>query len=52
MTKDEFEQLLNDCYPTVQLFGMTFGAGQAIRELDPIAFDVMYQQQLNVIEPN
>ncbi len=52
MTKNDFEDLLNNTYPTVQLFGMTFGAGQAIRKLDPSAFDVMYQQQLNVIEPN
>ena len=34
----------------VVLFGITFGAGQAIRKLDPIAFDVMYTEQLDTME--
>lgn len=43
MTDNEFEQLLND------VFGQTFEAGTLIRNMDPVAFEVMkseYEQQI------
>lgn len=33
-----FENDLNECYDTVSVCGYEFGAGRALRELDPIAF--------------
>ena len=38
LTDDEYEQQLNDAYGPVDICGMTFDAGRALRELDPIAF--------------
>lgn len=40
ITKDErdFEQELNEVYGTVEICGMTFDQGTALKELDPVAF--------------
>ena len=34
----EFEEMLNKSYGTVEICGMTFDQGTALRELDPTAF--------------
>ena len=38
--KDEnaYEEMLTDAYGTVDICGMTFNAGYALRQLDPTAF--------------
>tara|TARA_R100001530_G_scaffold65667_1_gene46986 strand:+ start:400 stop:669 length:270 start_codon:yes stop_codon:yes gene_type:complete len=36
----EFEEYLNSAYGTVEICGMEFDAGTALKELDPIAFNV------------
>ena len=42
MTKQQFEQMLNETRDEITLFGITFQAGTALRKLDPIAFDVLF----------
>ena len=37
---DEYEELLDEVYPDVQIGDLTFTAGRIVRELDPIAFRV------------
>lgn len=39
---DEFEQILNDIYPEVDIAGYTYPAGYALRQIDPIAFREEY----------
>lgn len=34
----EYEEVLNKLYGTVEICGMTFDSGYALRELDPTAF--------------
>jgi hypothetical protein len=34
----EFEDILNETYGTVEICGMTFDQGTALKELDPVAF--------------
>ena len=36
---DTFEEQLNEVYGNVDICGYSFPAGQALRELDPTAFD-------------
>jgi len=38
-TDKEFEDILNEVYGTVEIAGMTFDTGRALKELDPTAFD-------------
>ena len=36
--EDLFEETLNDIYDDVKIEGLTFSAGQIVRNLDPVAF--------------
>lgn len=36
--EEEFEKMLNETYGEVEICGMMFEQGTALRELDPIAF--------------
>ena len=38
LTEDEYEDVLNEIYGTVEVCGMTFDSGAILRELDPTAF--------------
>jgi len=38
-TDDEFETILNDLHGTIEVCGMTFDSGRALKELDPTAFN-------------
>jgi hypothetical protein len=37
----EFAQHLNDQYGDVKICGLSYGQGDALREIDPTAFDTM-----------
>lgn len=39
-TEEEYEEQLNDIFGTVEICGMTFDSGRALKELDPTAFRV------------
>ena len=53
-TKDDFEDMMNETYPPYKILGVEFLAGSVIREMDPIYFDVLYndfiQQQEEELE--
>ncbi len=40
--ESEYEEYLNEVYGTVEICGMTFKAGNVLRELDETAFNVGY----------
>ena len=42
MTKDQFEDMMNDCEVPVRIMGIEFLGGSALRKLDPVAFDEVY----------
>lgn len=37
--EEEFEEYLNNAYGDVEVCGMSYPAGRALKELDPIAFN-------------
>lgn len=37
-SENDYEQYLNDAFGTVEICGMTFDQGTALKELDPTAF--------------
>ncbi len=39
ITDEEYIEELNEIYGEVEICGMTFDAGRALKELDPTAFD-------------
>ena len=39
-TKDDYDRMLQDCYGEVKLGNFTWDADYVIRELDPIAYNV------------
>jgi hypothetical protein len=39
ITDGEYRDLLDELYGDVEICGMTFSSGYALKELDPIAFD-------------
>lgn len=36
--ESQFEEMINESYPLVEIIGMYFEPGRALKELDPIAF--------------
>lgn len=42
MTRDEFEEMMNDAEGPVKIMGIEFLPGTALRKLDPVAFDEIY----------
>jgi hypothetical protein len=46
MTEDEFEALLNETTPPINLFGMHLDAGTLLKNQDPIMFNEMYHDYL------
>lgn len=41
-TEDDYEQDLNEMYGDVDVCGCSYPAGMILREVDPTAFDVGY----------
>ena len=50
ITIDEFEELLNETYPMVRLGRLEYGRGTIIRKVDPVQFDVEYNDYLQYLE--
>ena len=50
MLENEFIDMLNDEYPPVNLAGIEYSFGYALKELDPIRFDVMYSDYCSMLE--
>ena len=50
LTKDEYQDLLDESYPTYTIMGYTFHAGKIIRECDPVWFDVLYNDYIQMQE--
>jgi hypothetical protein len=38
--KQEFDEMLDECYPTVEIGGVTFYPSQIVKDCDPIAYRV------------
>jgi len=38
--KQLFDEMLDECYPTVEIGGITFYPSQIVKECDPIAYRV------------
>lgn len=51
-TKDEFETLLNESFPEVELMlgRLKYGRGTIIRKVDPVQFDIEYNDWLQYME--
>jgi len=45
ITEDEYEEMLNDAYGDVDICGYKYSAGHALKEIDPIAFNVGMSDQ-------
>ena len=50
MLENEFLEMLNDDYPPVNLAGIEYSFGYALKELDPIRFDVWYNDYCSALE--
>jgi hypothetical protein len=50
MSESEFLEMLNDEYPPVNLAGIEYSFGYALKELDPIRLNVMYNDYLSMLE--
>ena len=44
-----FEELLDECYPEVQVGCCTFSPSQVMKELDPICFDIGAKENLDAL---
>jgi hypothetical protein len=45
-TKDDFQDMMDETYPPYKILGVEFAAGRVLREVDPIFFDVLYNDFL------
>ena len=54
ITKDEYEDLVNESYPQVELAvlggGPVYGCGTVLRKVDPVLFDIQYHDYLLFLE--
>jgi len=50
MSELDFIDMLNDEYPPVNLAGIEYSFGYALKELDPIRLNVMYNDYLSMLE--
>ena len=50
MSESEFIDMLNDDYPPVNLAGIEYSFGYALKELDPIRLNVMYNDYCSYLE--
>ena len=47
MTREEFQDMMDESYPPYKGFGVEIGAGRILRECDPEMFNVFYNDYLN-----
>jgi hypothetical protein len=50
MSDKEFMEMLDETSDPITVFGITFYAGQVLRELDPIAFSVFKSDYIANLE--
>lgn len=50
MREQEFMDMLNDEYPPVDLAGIEYSFGYALKELDPIRFNIMFNDYCSMLE--
>ena len=50
MLQNEFLDMLNDDYPPVNLAGVEYSFGYILKEVDPIRFDVWYNDYISSLE--
>ena len=50
MSEQDFLEMLNETEPEVVIFGYRFSAGDILKEMDPIAFDVLYSDYTSCFE--
>lgn len=39
ISEEQFDDFLDDCYPEIEVLGMTYAVSYALKELDPIAYN-------------
>ena len=44
LSKKDYEEYLNEVYGDIDICGLSYPAGQVLKKVDPIAFDVGYAQ--------
>ena len=49
-TIDDFEELLNETYPKVQLGKLEYGRGTIIRRVDPVQFNIEYHDWMHYLD--
>ena len=50
MSKDEFEQMLNETNDLVNILGMNWEAGSLLRKVDPVSFTEMYWMHVHSMD--
>ena len=52
ITKDEFEDLMNESFPQVEVMlgRLKYGRGTIIRKVDPVQFDIEYNDYIHYLE--
>lgn len=49
-TRDDFQDMMDETYPSYKILGVELQAGRVLRELDPILFNVLYNDFLQSLE--
>jgi len=50
MSEQDFLEMINETEPEVVIYGFRFGAGNILKEMDPIAFQVMFSDYTSYFE--
>ncbi len=44
---DRYDDFIDECYPTVEIMGMTYPASRTLKEVDPIAYRVGFNDWID-----
>lgn len=50
LTKRDYDEFLDEAYGVVNIAGFSYTTSQALKQLDPIAYDVSYSDWLDAME--
>ena len=50
MTDNDFIEFINEMEPEITICGITFSPGDILKEMDPVAFRVMKNDYISMLE--
>lgn len=50
ITEEQYQEMIDECSPAVRIGGREYGAGTALRRIDPVQFNIEYHDYVQFLE--